>query len=336
MNELAFIDLLGFWLGIFLTFCILSFLYKDNPFYKMAEHLFVGISIGYIVVQQYYNVIKPKLLTPFATHLQSHQWFEFVMVVIPLTLAGMMLLKLLSKRIAWVGRYPLALVVALYAGVQSIGVAQSDLGEQVRKGMIDIDRKKVNVNTASAKSLDALPGIATSEAKAIVEYRTREKSKQSGAVFDSLSDLAQVPGVNKDDWEAKEDKLAAVASTDEERIWFSLSADNIFSRLLLLLGLIASLVYFYYSIEHKGPVGVVSRFGVWVLMVGFGASFGFTVQGRIALAVGRVQNIRGDNVPPHLAEQINGPIVALISVAVIVVGIVVWERRERARSQARS
>ena len=47
MSPLPFVDVMGAWLAIFLTLCILSFLYKDNPFYKIAEHLFVGVSIGY-------------------------------------------------------------------------------------------------------------------------------------------------------------------------------------------------------------------------------------------------------------------------------------------------
>src|SRR5262249_37679997 len=50
------IDVLGSWIGIFLTFCILSYLYKDNPFYKLAEHLFVGVSVGYAITQAWYNV----------------------------------------------------------------------------------------------------------------------------------------------------------------------------------------------------------------------------------------------------------------------------------------
>ena len=41
---------------IFLTLSIMSYLYKDNPFYKLAEHLFVGVSIGYVITQQYYNL----------------------------------------------------------------------------------------------------------------------------------------------------------------------------------------------------------------------------------------------------------------------------------------
>ena len=46
------------------------------------------------------------------------------------------------------------------------------------------------------------------------------------------------------------------------------------SAALLVLGVIAVLVYFFFSVEHKGAVGSVSRIGILYLMVGFGASFG--------------------------------------------------------------
>jgi hypothetical protein len=96
---------------------------------------------------------------------------------------------------------------------------------------------------------------------------------------------------------------------------------------------LAGLVYFYFSIEQKGAVGKVSRFGIWVLMIGFGASFGYTVQGRISLAIGRVIDIVGDDKDPHIAEQINGVWVAVISVAVIVAALVVWERGQRRKDR---
>ena len=41
-------EIIGIWMSVFLTLCIFSFLYKDNPFYKAAEHIFVGVSAGYI------------------------------------------------------------------------------------------------------------------------------------------------------------------------------------------------------------------------------------------------------------------------------------------------
>jgi len=56
-----------------------------------------------------------------------------------------------------------------------------------------------------------------------------------------------------------------------------------FRNIVLTISVLCSLVYFYFSIEHKGVVGKISRVGIWVLMITFGAAFGFTVMGRIAL-----------------------------------------------------
>ena len=41
-----------FWttFAAFLTLAIFSFLYKDNHFYKFAEHLVVGTSAGYFLI----------------------------------------------------------------------------------------------------------------------------------------------------------------------------------------------------------------------------------------------------------------------------------------------
>lgn len=55
------------------------------------------------------------------------------------------------------------------------------------------------------------------------------------------------------------------------------------------IGIISGLVYFYFSKEHKGLFGKVSRVGIWGLMITFGAGFGYTVMGRIALLVGRFE-----------------------------------------------
>lgn len=38
---------LSVWVGALITLCCFSFLYRDNPFYRFAEHLFVGVSAGY-------------------------------------------------------------------------------------------------------------------------------------------------------------------------------------------------------------------------------------------------------------------------------------------------
>jgi hypothetical protein len=62
-----------------------------------------------------------------------------------------------------------------------------------------------------------------------------------------------------------------------------------YSQIIILIGAIAALVYFFFSTPHRGAIGKVATFGVWTLMIGFGATFGFTVMNRISLFVNRVQ-----------------------------------------------
>ena len=324
MTPLALIDVIGFWIGIFLTLCILSFLYKDNPFYKLAEHLFVGVSLGYVIVQQFNDNLWPKLVESFSGTMDS-AW-DIIKIVIPLIMVLMMFTKILSKRHAWVGRFPLAFVVALLAGLQINAVVQSELGAQIDFAAKSLDKKKVDLNTATPDELKGLPGVTPALADQLVVERAK-------APFTSLEDALGRPSltpVMRVDLDSQRGHLvgldARAAVTPGQRDWFGMV-----SNVLLLLGLLSSLLYFYFSIAHQGAVGRVSRFGVWVLMIGFGASFGFTVQGRIALAIGRAQDIRGTFALPEDAHQIQGEIVAGVSALIIIAGIVIWEMREKRR-----
>ena len=63
-----------------------------------------------------------------------------------------------------------------------------------------------------------------------------------------------------------------------------------FNSLLLGLGVVTGLIYFFFSKEHKGFIfGSCARLGIWFLMVSFGAAFGYTVMARISLLIGRLQ-----------------------------------------------
>jgi len=379
-DAIPFIEILGYWLGIFLTLAILSFLYKDNPFYKFAEHLFIGVSIGYIITQQYYDVLEPKLVD----RIGVPAWHVLLVVVlflvalgcaavavrrrspasvataaaavfllagavyslfqsgnhqelgplvssidwwiglIPLVLCLMMFAKSVSPRWSWIGRYPLAFVVAFYAALEVNGLVQADLGAQMQRSMADLDREKVNINEATPEELTQLPGITPPVAREIIEQRAEQP-------LSSIDQIEALPGLTPAQRATIAEErghligLDARAGTEPgQRNWF-----RIFSEVLLLLGLLASLVYFYFSIEQKGAVGKVSRFGVWILMIGFGASFGYTVQGRLALAIGRAIDVMGKDKDPALAERIQGPLVAGISILIIVVGIALWELKLR-------
>jgi hypothetical protein len=76
--------------------------------------------------------------------------------------------------------------------------------------------------------------------------------------------------------------------TASENFWLSVRNSLVF------LSTLAALVYFFFSIEHKGVVGKISRAGIWVLMITFGAAFGYTVMGRIALLAIRFEFLFND------------------------------------------
>ena len=67
---------------------------------------------------------------------------------------------------------------------------------------------------------------------------------------------------------------------------------TIINALIIFIGTISGLIYFFYSTEHKGVVGRLSRIGIYFLMIKFGASFGFAVMGRISLLIGQLNYLK--------------------------------------------
>lgn len=68
----------------------------------------------------------------------------------------------------------------------------------------------------------------------------------------------------------------------------SFSLSQSLKNITIVTGVLTSLVYFFFSFEHSGPVHYVSRVGILFLMITFGASFGTTVMGRITLLSQRI------------------------------------------------
>ena len=67
-----------------------------------------------------------------------------------------------------------------------------------------------------------------------------------------------------------------------------------FKYVVIAVATLSAMVYFFFSIEHKGLVGKTARVGIWFLMITFGASFGYTVMGRIALLASRMEFLFGE------------------------------------------
>ena len=236
-------EIISAWIYVFLTLCIFSFLYKDNPFYKAAEHLFVGVSAGYVAVLSFWQQVQPNLfgrLWPSRVDvdngsiLQSiwyaiYEIFNFIttgfgvldrsifpeggikgfeeiriIYMIPFILGIFMLLRLVPK-LGWLARWAIAYIVGMAAGLRFYAFLNSNVLIQIKASAID---------------------------------------------FTS-------------DW------------------------GTIINGLIVFIGTLTGLIYFFYSTEHKGVVGRLSRIGIYFLMIKFGAAFGFAVMGRISLLIGQ-------------------------------------------------
>jgi hypothetical protein len=210
---------LGVWLAALLTLCIFSFLYKDNPFYKFAEHLFVGVSAGYYIILNFWTVVVPNLWEPLLRSFSAPggptavQMGDYRIWLLFPGVLGLLLFTRLFGKIGWLSRWSLAVIIGVYAGLKTTGFAQSDFVSQVQASVVSL-----------------------------------------------------APG----------------------GFW------GTFNAVLFVIGLVCSLLFFFFSREHKGALGAASKLGIMFLMVSFGAGYGYTVMSRISLLIGRLQFLLED------------------------------------------
>jgi hypothetical protein len=192
------------WIAAFLTLMIFSFLFRDNPFYKFAEHLFVGVSNGYYIVFYWHQALRPNLFEPLSAG-------NFVYLM-PLLL-GIMYFARFVPRVSWLVRIPIGFMIGWGAGLSIPAYFQAFIFKQLE-----------------------------------------------GTVITPQSFASPIAGV-----------------------W----------TIVVLIGVVCTLVYFFFSKEHKGIFGISSRIGIFFIMVGFGASFGYTVMARVSLLIGRIYFLLG-------------------------------------------
>jgi hypothetical protein len=235
---------LGTWVAALLTLSIFSFLYKDNAVYKMAEHVFIGISAGYFVALEFWNVFIPNLWNPLMQGFHrvamqpvfsvgglsvSLPYFPGMILLVPFAL-GILLFTRFHPKFAWLSRWSIAAMIGAYAGLAIIGALQGDLVAQIRANMIS---------------------VYTPESVTVLRAATG-----AGELFLGILEVLRNP--------------------------------------LIIVGLICTLFYFFFSREHRGSLGLASKIGIWFLMISFGASFGYTVMSRVSLLIGRLHFLLSD------------------------------------------
>ncbi|HHY45617.1 MAG TPA: hypothetical protein GX512_07915 [Firmicutes bacterium] len=193
-------DTLGIWVGAFLTLSFLSILFGENPFYRLAEHLYVGLAAGQAIVMGWLNV-KNMAIAP----LTNEGKFS---VIVPLVLGLLLYSRFLpSSQVRWLNRIPSAFLVGVGTGLAFTRFAQSDLIGQIRGAFVPI---------------------------------------------------------------------------------------NSVNALVIFVGSLSTITYFFFTKEQKGALKVTSQIGRLTMMIAFGSAFSNTVMGRLSLLIGRLQYLLGD------------------------------------------
>ena len=104
---------LGIIVAAGMTLALYSFLYKDNPLFKFAEHVFVGVAAAYVIGQTWYPTLYGELIAEWTDpgEGETPNWW----LLIP-TVLGLLMLTRFSLRFGWLSRYAFAFFVGLAAG----------------------------------------------------------------------------------------------------------------------------------------------------------------------------------------------------------------------------
>ena len=85
---------------------------------------------------------------------------------------------------------------------ENIEITSNDAGENVIEGNTSSNSsEKININTATAESLETLPGIGVSSAQKIITYR------ETNGKFKTIEELKNVSGVGSAKYEAIKDLI---------------------------------------------------------------------------------------------------------------------------------
>lgn len=199
-------EIFGLWVAAGLTLALYSFLWKENPVYRFAEYLYVGMGAGYGVVTTIDAYIRPTIKNDLMT---DHKYLVLVPIFI-----GVLIYARYVRSIAYLARWTMAFWLGVGAGM---------------------------VLTRDFRPYFIVPLTAT---------------------FKPL--------------------------------WVAGKVGVSINNILMVVGVITTLMYFFFTTKRSGVLNHGATLGRWVMMVAFGAAFGNTVMARVSLFLGRMQFLLGE------------------------------------------
>jgi hypothetical protein len=123
----------GTWVAVILTLVVFSYLLGDNVLYRLAEHIFVGVAVGYAVVVAFHSVIIPKLVSPTISALGAQNRSQLILLAITWLLGVLLFTKAFRRAgfLPWLGSFSLATLLGVGAALAISGALLGTLKPQI-------------------------------------------------------------------------------------------------------------------------------------------------------------------------------------------------------------
>ncbi len=210
-------EILGTWIAAGLTLMMFSFIYKDNVFYKIGEHLYLG-DLRRLLHR--HPVLAGHLCRKSTARSASSTTTGSILPVI----IGIFIVLRLVPSLSWLSRMSFAFIIGGAAGPR---------------------------------------------------HPQRDPRSFLPQLYETLRPFDASWGQN-------------------------------INQIVILVSVFTVIIFFFFSLEHKRTVGAISRVGLFFIMIGFGAAFGYTVMARISLLIGRFQFLIFDWIQGTIMSMFGG------------------------------
>ncbi len=135
-------EFIGLALGFLLTILVFSYLMGDNPFFRLAIHIFIGVSAAYVAVITINNVLIPRLIIPLLNGTQGERLLSVILFI-----PGVFLfLKVTPLRKA--GNWVVAILVGIGAAAAVGGAITGTLFPQILGTINSVDPSAYAITTS--------------------------------------------------------------------------------------------------------------------------------------------------------------------------------------------
>ncbi len=121
---------IGTVVAIICTLAIFSLVFRENAFYRLFERIYIGLAAGYSLQIVIREVIDPLFIKP--VFIEGKWWGIFA------ALAGIMFYFVYSKKLNWISRIPIGLIMGMSAG-QIFQIYANTMWPQLEKSFLPLN-----------------------------------------------------------------------------------------------------------------------------------------------------------------------------------------------------